>query len=435
MILKILSGYSPLPLKVILGLFTEMMSEDEGHDKLYQLIDSSLVRIVDGNSYGIADPIKGSVSEVFGYPSNEELNKVYIKLKNFIETVEEDKKLELSRVLFRLSQSIEGFKGEDIGISLNSDYIKLLEDNYHQRRYKEAVEIGRKAVELNPKNSKALTFLIKALIQEEEWDEAEEVLSQLNNIDEPKNFNYLKGFYNRKKGNLPQAIQSYEEAYRHGRKDFALYRELSHCYLIEGDLNNAKSHIMQANAMQPNNNQVIDMATKVLTRLGEYEDAEKYLEKLRLLDKQEHYYLRLSYYLLSVGRYPEAETAALASLEHSGDRFFAGRIQLIKSQIFNKNFEDAERNLGSLDNDFPKNKLDVKTSLRVSLALAKGDYELAFKRVNTIINKQSVQYKSLRAKCLSKLVEEVHIPFETKKSYIDELKSTRQYLDMSYDEI
>ncbi|EGR0829250.1 TIR domain-containing protein, partial [Vibrio vulnificus] len=89
-VLQILSNYSPLPLSCVISLYA--CEKSEAHDRIYELIDCSLVRVQDGQLYRIADPIKGAVNEVFGYPSNEDLKEVKDKLNEYIETAQEEHK-------------------------------------------------------------------------------------------------------------------------------------------------------------------------------------------------------------------------------------------------------------------------------------------------------------------------------------------------------
>lgn len=330
-VLQILSNYSPLPLSCVIALYE--CEKSQAHDRIYELIDCSLVRVQDGQLYRIADPIKGAVNEVFGYPVNEDLKEVKNKLNEYIESTQDEHKLDISRVLFRLGFTLGDKNATNNGIKLNSDYIKLLESSYHQRKYREAIDIGMEAVTHNPDSAKAKTFLIKALIQEEKWDAAQRYLDGLYPLDEYRNIYYLQGFLERKKGDLAKAIEAYSNAQKHGRKGFALYREFSHCYLMVGDLESAYKNIDEALRLQPNNNQVIDMAARIAIKQGQKETAQKYINQLELLDSPEHYKLRLSSFNLTFGNPDIALSCAREAAQLGGNRFFSGRVQLIKALI------------------------------------------------------------------------------------------------------
>lgn len=434
-VLQALSGYSPLPLSSLLSLYSGTQSE--AHDKLYEMIDCSLVRVIDGQLYRIADPIKGSVNEVFGYAGKDILNRILEPLEHYVDSANEDHKLELSRVLYRLGFTLNNQRAKAKGIKLDSDYIKLLEDSYHQRKYKEAIDLGYEAVRHCSDSTKARTFLIKALIQEEKWDAAQTQIDVLYPTDEYRNIYYLQGFLERKKGNIPNAIKALHAAETHGRKGFALYREFSHCYLMNGDLDPANVYIEKALAIQPNNNQVIDMAARVAIKQHNELSAKKYIDKLELLDGSEHFNLRLSTFHLAFGRDDDALDAARNSVEFGGSRFFSGRVQLIKSLTKKKAFELADAEVSSLNADFPNSKNDIRVALQCSLEIEKGEGRSALKILDGFIDKATAQYKGIRKKCLEKLVKDMTVPYHERTAYqceLDAIPSSCDYMitDVEY---
>ncbi|ERS82399.1 hypothetical protein Q667_19205 [Marinobacter sp. C1S70] len=432
-VLQVLSNYSPLPLSCILSLYK--CERSEAHDRIYELIDCSLVRVQDGQLYRIADPIKGAVNEVFGYPSNQDLKVVKNNLNQYIDSAQDEHKLEISRVLFRLGFTLGDEKATKNGIKLNSDYIKLLENAYHQRKYKEAIEIGMEAINVNPDSAKAKTFLIKALIQEEKWDAAQKYLDGLYPLDEYRNVYYLQGFLERKKGDLAKAIEAYSNAQKHGRKGFALYREFSHCYLMSGDLESAQKNINEALRIQPNNNQVIDMAARIAIKKDDQESAQKYISQLELLDTPEHYKLRLSSYHLAFGRPDLALKYAREAANVGGQRFFSGRVQLVKALIKGGELAEAEEELSKVRSDFPKSKNDIKIALQSNLELEKGSSSNALRIVEGFVDKTSKQYKGIKARCLSNLSKDITISYEQRKKYKKDLAQFGDFHDFNLDEI
>ncbi len=432
-VLQILSNYSPLPLSCVLSLYK--CEKSQAHDRIYELIDCSLVRVQDGQLYRIADPIKGAVNEVFGYPANEDLKEVKDKLNGYIKSAQEEHKLDISRVLFRLGFTLGDKIATANGIKLNSDYIKLLENAYHQRKYREAIDIGMDAISYNPDSAKAKTFLIKALIQEEKWDAAQRYLDGLYPLDEYRNVYYLQGFLERKKGDLKKAIEAYSNAQKHGRKGFALYREFSHCYLMCGDLDSAQQNIKEALRIQPNNNQVIDMAARIAIKKGEKETAQKYIDQLELLESPEHYKLRLSSFHLTFGRPDLALEYAREATDLGGNRFFSGRVQLAKALIKAGELGEAEEELSKIRSDFPKSKNDIKIALQSSLELEKGRSDKALLIIEGFVDKSSKQYKGIKTRCLSDLSKDVSISYELRKKYKAELAQLGDHHNFSFDEI
>ncbi|MDO8415794.1 MAG: TIR domain-containing protein [Agitococcus sp.] len=418
-VLRVLSIYSPLSLSALLCLYDD--SKETAHDRIYEMIDCSLIRVQDGQLYTIADPIKGSVNAVFGYPITGELEKIVVPLSSYISEAEDARKLELSRVLFRLGFALNDSTIESKGISLQSDYIKLLQDAYYQRRYKEAVSLGFEAVERCPDNSTARNFLIKSLIQEEKWDAAQKQIDDLYPIDEYRNIYFLQGFLERKRGNIKDAITAFLESEKHKRKGFALQREFAHCYLMIGDFDLASTAIEKALRLQPDNSQVIDMAAKIAIKNRNEDKARKYIERLALLDSQEHFNVRLSAFNLAFGYIDLALEAARDAVKYGGDTFFSGRVQLIKALTKKKKLDDADTEMSALNADFPRTKNDVRLSLQSSILLEKGDPQKVLKLLEHFSDKNSKQYKGVKKACLEQLVANISIDYDKRKGFSREL--------------
>jgi len=424
-VLQVLSGYSPLPLPALLALYDD--SEVEAHDRIYDMIDCSLIRVQGGQLYKIADPIKGSVNSVFGYADVDILKIVLSHLASYVKDAEDEKKLELSRVLFRLGFYLNDTEARESGIQLNSDYIKMLESAYHQRKYKDAIKLGYEALKYNPEDATTRTFLIKALIQDERWEAAQEQIDDLYPTDDYKNVYFLQGFLERKRGSIRAAIEAYKEAEKHRRKGFALHRELSHCYLMNGDLDLSNSYIAKALDIQPNNDQVIDMAAKVAIKRGDESKAKEYIDRLELLDTPEHYNLRLSVFHMTFNRNDLALTAAEEAVKNGGDRFFSGRVQLIKSLTKCKDFDEADKQMSALNADFSKTKNDVRLSLASMLSLDKGDARSALTLTEKFQDKNCIQYNGIRKACLVRLTTDTSISYDIRKQYKEELKVLGSY--------
>lgn len=424
-VLQALAGYSPLPLSALIALYEG--SNVVAHDRIYDMIDCSLIRVQGGQLYKIADPIKGSVNSVFGYADSEDLKTILVHLVTYIANAEEEKKLELSRVLFRLGYYLDDPKATESGIKLSSDYIKMLENAYHQRKYKDAIKLGFEALKYNPADATARTFLIKALVQDERWEAAQKQINDLYPVDDYKNVYFLQGFLERKRGNIKDAIKAYKESEKHKRKGFALLRELSHCYLMNGDLDLSNTYITEALKIQPNNDQVIDMAAKVSIKRGDEAKAKEYIDRLELLDTPEHYNLRLSVFHMTFNRNEQALSAAKEAVKNGGERFFSGRVQLIKSLTKCKKLNDAEEEMSALNTDFSKTKNDVRLSLASMLSLEKGDARTALSLTDQFLDKHCIQYYGIRKSCLTTLITDPTIKYNIRKQYKEDLNALDPY--------
>lgn len=424
-VLQALSGYSPLPLSALLALYEG--SHVEAHDSIYDMIDCSLIRVQEGQLYKIADPIRGSVNSVFGYAEPDVLKVVLSNLIEYVKEAQDERKLEISRVLFRLAFYLNDSEASNSGIKLNSDYIKMLESTYHQRKYKDAIKLGYEALKYTPEDATTRTFLIKALIQDERWEAAQEQIDDLYPTDDYKNVYFLQGFLERKRGRIQSAIDAYKESEKHNRKRFALHRELSHCYLMIGDLTLANTYIQKALEIQPNNDQVIDMAAKVAIQSGDEAKAKEYIDRLELLDTPEHYNLRLSVFHMTFNRNAPALSAAREAVKYGGDRFFSGRVQLIKSLTKCKELGEADRQMSALNSDFSKTKNDVRLSLESMLSLEKGDARSALKLTEKFHDRNCRQYNGIRKACLGKLITDTSISYDVRKKYKEELVALDPY--------
>lgn len=420
-VLRVLSSFSPLPLDALISLYGEDVDKSTAHDNIYELIDCSLIRVTEGQNYRIADPIKGSVRDVLGSCSNAELEKIVQPLRNHIKKVDEDSKLDFSRVLFRISFNLGNKTDENEGIRLRSDYIKLLEQAYHQQRYKEAVRIGYEAVKECPEDSSARNFLIKALIQEEIWEEAERYIDDLYPTDELRNVHYLRGFLERKRGNIGAAINSYNLAKSNGRGGVGIHRELAHCHIMNDEFDLARTHIDKALSIQSDNAHIIDMGAKLEIKRGEEEASRKFIQQLELIDNPKHYNMRASTFHLKFGRIVEALSFAKKSVEIGGRRFLSGRVQLIKAYVANTKYDEAKNELAALDKDYSNKKNDVKTSLKCLIAAAEGDNYVGLQLVDKFTASSSKQAKGFKKKFLTALSTDVSIPYENRKEYRDQL--------------
>lgn len=421
-VLKVLSQFSPLPMGCLLALYGDSIDRNIAHDNIYKLIDCSLVRVVDGQNYRISDPIKGSVRDVLGSPTIKELEIIIDPLVQCIEIVTDTFKLDFSRVLTRLTFYISDERLEKTGIKLRSDYIKLLEDAYHQQRYKEAIELGNEAVSACPDEPSARTYLIKALIQEEVWDEAIHQIDNLYPTDSLRNVYYLRGFLERKRGEPDKAIECYKDAQKHGRGGISIHRELAHCYLLKDDVESARRHVQKASKPQFENSHIMDMAAKLEIKAGNEANAQQYINKLQLIDKPKHYHMRASSFHLKFKRPEEALDHAQKSTEMGGKWFFSGRVQLIKSLIANSQHENARSEISSLDIDFKNQKHDVKNALKCSLAVAEGDNLVGLRLTDQFSSASSKQAKSFKKKFYLALSKDRSIPYDNRRLYTEKLK-------------
>jgi len=424
--LSVLAVFSPLPLQVLSAINND---DKLTHKILYNLIDNSLVTTDTYNNYKISAPIKRAVNDLYKFPDTETLQKVITALKLYIDDAEDEKKLDLSRVLFRMGSWLNDEEGINKGITLRSDYIKMLEQAYHQREYDKAITYGFDAIKEAPTNQRARSYLVRSLIQIEKWEPAKQQIKAMYEFAEKRDIYYLEGFLERKQGNIQNAIDAFKESEKNGKKSPDIKRELAHCYLLNEEFSLADKYIIEAMEREPDNNHVIDMAAKISIMQKNEGEALRRLNILKALDDSEYYHLRSSTYHFAFGRYNEAIISAKKAINMASGNFFSARVQYIKSLIKDKLFLVALTELNQLDIDFKKSRHDVRYALRCSYFMEQNQYKDAYIQANKMIDKSSKQYKSIRKKCLLNLVSNASIPFQERKKYQQELDNLSSFND------
>jgi len=418
--ISILAVFSPLPLSVLAEINND---SNKTHTLIYKLMDNSLITVNDYGYYKISDPIKIAVNILYKLPEKNILKKISHSLLKYVNESDGEKKLDLSRVLSRIGNWVDDKEAIRKGITLKSDFIKMLEQAYHQREFKKAIEYGLQAIQESPENEKARSFLIRSMIQLEKWDLAIEQIDAMDGVFELRNVYFLEGFLERKRGQIREAIFAFTEAEKNGRSGSDIARELAHCYLLQEDLLPAEKYINKALSTQADDSHIVDLATKIAIKKEDEELAKKRLYSLKILDESEYYYLRESTFHYTFKRFNDSKKSAEKSIEFGGKRFFSGHVQYIKSLIKNQDFLDAEKALNLLDSQFKDNKNDVRLTLRCSLFMENSEFKKAYETTKRMINKKSSQYKTIRKKCLLNLVKNVSITYNERQEYKKELAS------------
>jgi tetratricopeptide (TPR) repeat protein len=418
-ILSLLSVYSPLPLPVI----AETLELDirELQPQLVNLIDLALVITTPHGHFRIADPVAEAAKSTFNLPTEPEHKRLARQLLEYVERAEIDTaQLELSRVLFRAARFANDKKTSDAAIHFANDLIQLTESLYHAKRYEEAVSMGLVAVAERPDNVAARSFLIRALIQQELWEQANGQIAELRKVAPPRDIAYLTGFLERKRGNLSAAIAAYEQATRLGRNDAAITREMALCYFLAGRDDEALRRIHAALKQHSDNRYVVDLWAQVATRLRDEDAARQALSRLEVMDKEEFYYHRLSRIEQAFGRQREALMAARKAASYPNPSFEI-LSQLVVCETEFGDVSQAEDRLSSLDRRSGNTRRDVRTGLRCRLDIAKGNYKGALDLSERISDKSTYFYKKIRRDAIDGELHSSVLNDETRRAYELEL--------------
>lgn len=420
-LLRLLAAYSPLPLIVmskVLNIEPEILQET-----IIQLVDLALVIVTDDGFYQLADPVSGAAEAAFGFPTEIQHKSLANVLNEFLftELPSDLHRLALSRVLFRAALMARDEAIADSAFHFANDLIRLTEKLYHERRYSEAIKVGYMALEERPDSINARSYLIRALIQEEKWEEAGEMIRKLQSYAPNRDVYFLSGFLARKHGDISKALDAYKEAQRLGRRGVDLSRELAYCYFIEGDLEQASKYIEEALDRHSDNRFIVDLWAQIATSKGDETAARQALGRLELVDNPLYYHHRASRIALAFNKLQEARDQAKLAANSSEHPPFEVLAQLIYCEIELGDTDEAAELLTSLDQRFGNIRRDIRLGLRCRLEIARGRYSEALNLSERITDKNTFFYKKIRFDALEGEVLHSALRDDVRAAYEDEL--------------
>jgi tetratricopeptide (TPR) repeat protein len=383
-ILMILAAYSPLPLQV-LGHAIEV-SRESMSEVLIKLLDYSLVVTDIRGFYSIAEPIKDAVTKMSRFVLRNEHSAVAHSLKNYLDNLEqEEPQLELLRVLFRAAHNANEKELASEILHLANDIIRLAESHYYSRDYTIAVTFAREAVSMRPGSVTARSFLIRGLIQEAQWAEAEREIEEYRKYAPLRDVYFLEGFLARKRGSIREAVRLFEQSERVGRRGGAVKRELAFCYYLLGDLPRAAQLIEAILEDHWDEPFIVDFAVQLATKQGNEALARNRIQKLAAIDSLGFYMHRLSRVELHFGHIQEAREAAEKAVQSETRPTFEMFSQLAVCEMKLGNFNEAERLIAELDKRFQRVKPVVRVNLKGLLEISRRHYSAAL----NVLSKQS----------------------------------------------
>jgi tetratricopeptide (TPR) repeat protein len=399
-VLRILAEYSPLPLPVI-GEVVGLDARQLG-DSLVNLIDFAFVVADESGYYWLADPISDAVIRTNRLLLKREQHlAIASSLERYLQSLDTDgRRLDLARVLFRAASRAKAPHLSDVAFKLASDVIGIVGLLYHHRDYETAIKFGREAVNLRPESESARSFLIRALIQQEHWEDAETELSRFSEFAPAREVYFLRGFLQRRKGNIPEAIRLFNEAEKLGRTGVAIKRELAWCHFILNDFEGAIKHLEAVEPAVRDNKYVIDLWVQIATKQGNEASARERLAQLEAIDGSGFYFHRLSIVEATFGDLPRALAAALKAVEMEEPPSFEMVAQLALCEMRLGDYAKAEGVVDRLDNEFSQRRPEVRLGLRCRLELYRKHYGRALKLSDRARDKNNPFFKAIRAEAL-----------------------------------
>lgn len=391
-VLLVLARYSPLPLQVI----SDAIKVENGElvREIFGLIDHSLILPDENGLYAIADPISDSVVSEFRSGPDIDHVTIFKSLKDLLSKGDmELPRLDLNRLLFKAAVR-SGIK-DNAAFHLTNDLIKLLTDFYHRREYKRCIEAARLAISEAPSSDTSWDYLIRALIQDEQWSLAGSEITNFEKYGARRDIDFLRGFLARKKGDHVIALQHFISSEKNGRSGFALYREIANCYFLADNIPEAKKYIREA-LLKKDNNYVLDLAIQISNREGNEAAARADLQKLEALDTPAFVQHRLSTIELRFGDPKKALTASREAVALDNHPTFSMLAQFATCLIRNGVYGEAEKVLHRIGSTYGNQKSEIRLGLSCRLEIERGQFSKALESLENISNSNLPVYRAMR---------------------------------------
>lgn len=416
-ILLVLARYSPVPAQV---LAKALALSDQGLiGNLVALVDHSLV-VPDSNGlYGIAGPVSEAVLTQFRDDKEIDHERVFSALKDLLASDEEElPRLQLYRQLLKAALRTGAHK-EDI-FHFTSDLISFAEDFYHRREYRQCVDAARLAVAESPQSVSGRDILIRALIQEALWTEAEDELKVFRTYAPIRDWHFLNGFLHRKAGRLKMALPEFHLAEKHGRSGTALHREIANAYFLLGDLPKAKQYVDRGLGIRENRF-LVDLKVQIAIAEGQEKEARRGLVQLEAMDSEAFVWHRLSTVELRFGNFREALHAAeQAVAKVEGRAPFGMLAQLMTCQIREGQHAEADATLQKINRSYSNQKTDIRLGLECRLEVARKRFPKALEVFARIQDASTPVYTAMKRDALGGILQSV-LPDAERIAYGKEL--------------
>ncbi|TDI07306.1 MAG: tetratricopeptide repeat protein [Acidobacteria bacterium] len=233
------------------------------------------------------------------------------------------------------------------------DYQKGL-SYYKQGQYQKTIEEFEKIIEVHPDYESGHRILGDSYLKIKAYDQAIEAFQKALEL---KGDNYVThyglalSFFN--EGRYREAIAALnqgEDYARSPRDQYQIYRTRGSAYYNMNDFERAISDLQQAVSIQRGNASDVLQLGIAYYRLGNYLEAEKYLQQARVLDPQasgaKRYLSRLQFQgaieAIEAKNYPQA-VALLDEYVKEYPEDGEGRFNLGLAQLFAQNLDAAER--------------------------------------------------------------------------------------------
>ena len=416
-ILLMLARYSPLPAQVLANVLP--LDDQVLISNLVALVDHSLV-LPDANGlYGIAGPVSDAILAQFRDDTEIDHERVFSALKDLLASDDEElPRLQLYRQLLKSALRTGTHQGDIFHFT--SDLISFAEDFYHRREYRQCVDAARQAVAELPQSISGRDFLIRALIQEDLWADAEYELKVFHTYAPIRDWHFLNGFLHRKAGRLTLALPEFHLAEKHGRGGAALHREIANAYFLLSNLPKAKQYVNSGLQIRETP-YLVDMKVQIAIAEGQEQEARRGLVQLEAMDSEAFVWHRLSTVEHRFGKYGEALHAAEQAVSKVEGRAPLGMLaQLMTCQIRVGQLAEADTTLCKINRFYSNRKADIRLGLECRLEVERKRFPKALDVFARIQDSSAQVYVAMKRDALVGIMQSV-LPDAERLAYGKEL--------------
>jgi len=419
-ILRLLATETQLPLEAFATLLN--CSVDEVSQIIQHLIDTCLVIPTDSD-YMISSPIRVAVSNSFGLLSKSEYSKVADKL---IATFWKDtNKIPafsiVDTTIHALAYSKVGELDHFRDVILPAQLSRVAKQKYDAQEWKEAEELAKRALKLDPHLFKAKVTLFRCLVRLRKWKPAEEVLSEIDGTWALERF-YLRGFLEWKRGDHRKAVFAFRKGWYAGDESVSILRDLANCLFHLGEVDEAKKYVDIALEKYKRNEYILDLAALIAIYKDADRDAESYILQLKEIS-EDAYHHRLATLKGKRKAWPEALQHAEIACGAKAPRFevLAQRADIL-IELQDPRAEEEINKLQPLEIA----RDDVKQGLLCKLYVRRGQWKRAEDYYRRIRKKELPVHQALYLDILRLKTKDAMLSLPEREKAADELEGVTQ---------
>ena len=218
LLLQYLAAEQRLPLSVIATALG--CGQDEIARDLKTLVDHNLL-VVSDDKYAVAPPLKESVERARGRLTADKYEEIRARLTSAfwrdrsmapgLETVD--------ATLHAAALSGHTDLSEYSGVVRVSNLHRIANEAYRRQNWDRACDFCDRALRLDPRRREVKRIKLKAVVQLERWEHAQNVLAELQKENDPHSF-YLEGFILKRQRLWTRAAKAFQRALDSGDSSF-----------------------------------------------------------------------------------------------------------------------------------------------------------------------------------------------------------------------